>query len=763
MNEKNGEALARERDETRLAGTAAGEAGPRTTGPGEAAAAKIGYVRTTAPKAGTDEAGGTGQQDDVLAGPRDQAPTGRPGEYEPGRPEPGHGQAGHGQPEPGRVETSRVETSPAGHDKPEPSRVEPGEPEPGHGHGHGQAEHDQARHGEPEPGEHEHGQPESSRVEPGQTAHGKPEPSQPEPRERDATEPDTEYDVVVVGSGAAGMTAALAAARHGLRVVVLEKAARFGGSTARSGGGVWIPNNEALPTNRKVPTNRKKPTSRKNPTNSKDPNGQDSPEQARAYLEAIVGDVVPAELRENFLDRGPEVVSFIQRHTPLRFQWVPDYSDYHPEAPGGRAGGRSVEPKPLDGHLLGDELANLEPPYSASPLGVPITQADYRWLSLIARHPRGVLRLLALGARWLAGRLTGKHLLSMGQALAAGLRVGLHQAGVTVRLDTPLLDLVTDDDRVTGVVIGGGQTISARLGVILAAGGFEHNEEMRTKYQRQPIGTTWTVGAKANTGDAINAGMKLGAAVDLMDDAWWGPTIPLTGGPWFALAERSRPGCLMVDARGERFVNESAPYVEAVHAMYGPGDGPGAHIPTWLVFDQRYRNRYMFTGIGPRQPLPGRWFKAGIAAKASSLEKLAERIGVPQKALEHTVERFNGFARNGVDEDFHRGQSAYDHYYGDPRNRPNPSLGPLDQPPFYAVKIVPGDLGTKGGLRIDTHARVLREDGSVIAGLYAAGNTSAAVMGHTYAGPGATIGPAMVFGYLAAAHLATQNRTGGRR
>jgi 3-oxosteroid 1-dehydrogenase len=351
----------------------------------------------------------------------------------------------------------------------------------------------------------------------------------------------------------------------------------------------------------------------------------------------------------------------------------------------------------------------------------------------------------------------------MGQALAAGLRVGLHQAGVTVRLDTPLLDLVTDNDRVTGVVIGGGQTISARLGVILAAGGFEHNEEMRTKYQRQPIGTTWTVGAKANTGDAINAGMKLGAAVDLMDDAWWGPTIPLTGGPWFALAERSRPGCLMVDARGERFVNESAPYVEAVHAMYGAGDGPGAHIPTWLVFDQRYRNRYMFTGIGPRQPLPGRWFKAGIAAKASSLEKLAERIGVPQKALEHTVERFNGFARNGVDEDFHRGRSAYDHYYGDPRNRPNPSLGPLDQPPFYAVRIVPGDLGTKGGLRIDTHARVLREDGSVNAGLYAAGNTSAAVMGHTYAGPGATIGPAMVFGYLAAAHLAAQNRTGGRR
>ncbi|WP_236788413.1 3-oxosteroid 1-dehydrogenase [Amycolatopsis sp. GM8] len=552
-------------------------------------------------------------------------------------------------------------------------------------------------------------------------------------------EHDGDFDVVVVGSGAAGMTAALAAAKRGLRVVVLEKGAKFGGSTARSGGGVWIPNNEALPDH------------------------GDTPEAARAYLEAIVGDVVPAELREAFLQHGPEVVALIQRETPLRFQWVPGYSDYHPEAPGGRAAGRSVEPKPLDGHILGEELANLEPPYSASPLGVPITQADYRWLSLIARHPRGVLRMLGLGARWLTGRVTGKQLLAMGQALAAGLRAGLQQAGVTVRLDTPLVDLVTENDRVTGVLTTNGEVIHAARGVILAAGGFEQNEEMRTKYQRQPIGTAWTVGAAANTGDAITAGMKLGAAVDLMDDAWWGPTIPLTGGPWFALAERSRPGCLMVDGRAERFVNESAPYVEAVHAMYGPGDGPGEHIPTWLVFDQRYRNRYMFTGIGPRQPLPGRWFKAGIAAKAGTLGQLAERIGLPAQALENTVSRFNDYARKGVDEDFQRGQSAYDHYYGDPLNRPNPSLGPLDKPPYYAIKIVPGDLGTKGGLRIDTHARVLREDSSVIAGLYAAGNTSAAVMGHTYAGPGATIGPAMVFGYLAATHLAAQNRTGGRR
>ncbi|WIY07203.1 3-oxosteroid 1-dehydrogenase [Amycolatopsis mongoliensis] len=552
-----------------------------------------------------------------------------------------------------------------------------------------------------------------------------------------------QFDVVVVGSGAAGMTAALAAAHHGLSVVLLEKAPCFGGSTARSGGGVWLPGNHAL----------------------RAAGIDEPPERAREYLASIVGDVVPAVRRDTFLAHGPEVLKFVCDHTPLKFRWVRGYSDYHPEAPGGRSGGRSVEPVAFDGKLLGAELAHLEPPYSAPPLGVPITQADYRWLSLLARHPRGVVRLLSLGVQWLVGRLRGQRLLAMGQALAAGLRVGLARAGVDVRLNTALADLKTDGDRVTGVVLEDGSVVEARRGVILASGGFEQNLEMREKYQRAPIGTDWTVGAAANTGDGITAGLKLGAALDLMDDAWWGPTLPLTGGPWFALAERSRPRCIMVDARGERFVNESAPYVEAVHAMYGSGDGPGRHIPTWLVFDQRYKDRYMFTGIGPRQPLPGRWFKAGIAVKSGSLAGLAAKMAVPPDALEATVTRFNGFAHKGVDEDFRRGVSKYDHYYGDPRNKPNPSLGPLDKAPYYAVKIVPGDLGTKGGLRTDEHAQVLREDGSVVPGLYAAGNVSAAVMGRTYAGPGATIGPAMVFGYLAATRLAheDQGTTGGER
>ncbi len=216
----------------------------------------------------------------------------------------------------------------------------------------------------------------------------------------------------------------------------------------------------------------------------------------------------------------------------------------------------------------------------------------------------------------------------------------------------------------------------------------------------------------------------------------------------------------MVNDRGERFMNESLPYVEATHRMYGgefgQGEGPGENLPAWLIFDQTYRDRYLFAGVTARSPLPRKWLESGAIVKASSIEELAGKIGVPADALAATVERFNGFARSGTDEDFHRGESRYDHYYGDITNKPNPSLGELTKAPFYAAQMVPGDLGTKGGIVTDVDGRALREDGSVIEGLYAAGNTSAPVMGHTYAGPGATIGPALVFGYLAALDIATK-------
>ncbi|QYN36875.1 3-oxosteroid 1-dehydrogenase [Pseudonocardia sp. DSM 110487] len=541
-----------------------------------------------------------------------------------------------------------------------------------------------------------------------------------------------EVDVVVVGSGAAGMTAALTAAHRDLAVVVVEKAPHFGGSTARSGGGIWIPNNSVL---------RRAGVS-------------DSPENAAAYLEHLLGDTVPEPRRRAFLEHGPRMLDFVIAHTPLRFAWVPGYADYYPEAPGGVAAGRSIEPRPLDAKVLGPELDHLNPPYMAAPSSMAITAADFRWLNLIARHPRGLLR----AARVFGRRLRGGRVLTLGQALAAGLRAGLATARVPVELGVSLVDLEVEDGRVTGVRVlrdGTAEVLRARRGVVVASGGFERNAAMRARYQRAPIGTDWTTGAVTNTGDGIEAGQRIGAAVDLMDDAWWGPSVPLTGGPYFCLAERTLPGCILVNGAGRRFVNEAAPYVDAVHAMYdGHATGVG-HVPSWLIADQRYRNRYPFAGLGPRRPFPGRWYKAGAVHTAPTLGELAASIGVPGDALTATVEEFNGFARRGRDEGYGRGDSAYDRYYGDPRQQPNPCLGPLDVAPFHAVRIVPGDLGTKGGLRVDERSRVLREDGSVIAGLYAAGNAGASVMGRTYAGAGATIGPAMTWGYVAALDLAT--------
>jgi 3-oxosteroid 1-dehydrogenase len=549
---------------------------------------------------------------------------------------------------------------------------------------------------------------------------------------------DRAVDVVVVGAGGAGMTAGLAAADRGLETIVVEKSSWFGGSTARSGGGVWVPNNYAL-RQAGVP---------------------DSLDDARTYLAAIVGDVVPEERRNAFLERGPEALEFVRDHSAVDFMWVPEYSDYYPEAPGGRAVGRSVEPRPVDGRIIGDELAHLHPPYAKAPAGMVVTQANYRWMSLAMRTVKGPLTTLRIVLGRLVNLLLRRPVYAMGAALAIGLRKGLLDAGVPVWYDTELAELLLEDGRVTGVhLLRDGQrvTVRARHGVVLASGGFEKNLEMRERYQPSPITTDWTTGAESNTGGGITAGLAAGADVALMDDAWWGPTIPLTGGPYFCLSERNLPGSIIVNQAGRRYANEASPYVDAVHAMYDGETATGVgHVPSWMVLDQRYRNRYLFAGLGPRQPFPGRWYKHGTLFRSDTIEGLAEQVGVDPAGLAETVRRFNEMAHAGVDTDFHRGDSAYDKYYGDPTNKPNPCLGPIDQAPFYAVKIVPGDLGTKGGIVTDEHARALRPDGTVIDGLYAAGNASAAVMGRTYAGAGSTIGPAMVFGYLAALDIAAR-------
>ncbi|MBI2710139.1 MAG: FAD-binding protein [Actinobacteria bacterium] len=535
------------------------------------------------------------------------------------------------------------------------------------------------------------------------------------------------------------MTAALAAAAEGLDALVIEKMPTFGGSSALSGGGVWIPNN---PVNVRAGV-------------------RDSTERARTYLQAIVDHDVPAARIDAFLEAGPAALEFLERHTRhVRFQRVPGYADYHPEAPGGEPEGRTIEPVPIDLRKLGDDEALLtRNPLMKAPAGMYVTQAEYRKLTQVMTTWAGRRTALRIGVRTFLTKLARRRTASLGAAGTARFRLALRDAGVPLWLETPMTDLVTDDG---GAVVGLAATrhdrpirIRARRGVILAAGGFERDAEMRRRYQREPVNATWTSGAEGNTGDAIRAGMALGAATDLMDDAWWGPSVD-TGGPGiFILAERALPGAIVVNSAGRRYVNEASPYVNFVHTMYDRHGQDGvSHVPSYLIIDQRYRNRYPFSQVPPRRPFPKSWVKYGIVTIADSLDELAGAIGVPADALAETVRRNNEMAAAGRDPDFGKGDSAYDRYYGDPANRPNPCLAPVGEPPFYSFRLVPGDLGTKGGLVCDERSRVLREDGTPIPGLYATGNTSASVMGHDYAGAGATIGPAIAFGYVAAREIA---------
>lgn len=543
-----------------------------------------------------------------------------------------------------------------------------------------------------------------------------------------------EYDVVVVGAGAAGLTAALTAAKRGLNTLVVEKAAKFGGSAARSGAGIWIPNNQVILA-AGVP---------------------DTPAKAAAYLSAVVGGEVPADRQAAFLAHGPAMISFVMRNSPLRFRFMAGYSDYYPELSGGLPNGRSIEPDLFDGNLLGAELANLNPAYIPVPSGQVVYSADYKWLNLALVNAKGAALALETYSRWTKATSQGKKPLTMGQSLAGALRAGLLQAGVPVWLNTPLVDLRVDAGRVTGVLVtrNGVQTlIKATYGVIVGSGGFEHNAAMRTQYQQQPIGTDWTLGTSTNTGDGIKAGKQVGAKLALMDDSWWGPVIPLPDEPYFCLAERTLPGSIIVNQQGVRFVNEAAPYSDVVHVMYEK-NAAAPDIPAWMVIDQNYRNRYLFKDLAPTLPFPDAWYGNGALVRSGTIAGLAVKMGVPTSALQGTITRFNGFAATGRDLDFNRGDSAYDHYYTDPVIIPNSCLAPLWMPPFYAFKIMPGDLGTKGGMVTDAKARVLSTNNAVIPGLYAAGNASAAVMGHSYAGAGSTIGPAMTFGYVAANHIA---------
>ncbi|EQA99769.1 hypothetical protein L288_18970 [Sphingobium quisquiliarum P25] len=548
---------------------------------------------------------------------------------------------------------------------------------------------------------------------------------------------DIAVDVLVMGSGA-GLAAALAAKEVGLSALVVEKTELVGGSTARSGGAFWIPGNNAL----------------------RDGGADVSREAAQEYLENLVGDEAPRRRYTAYLDHGPDAVAMMERMTSLKFFWAKGYSDYHAEVPGGSPLGRTCESLPFDLNRLGAEKSRFRPGDVKTPLPMPVTGADYKWLNLIKRRPLKALPVV--GKRLIqgvAGLAIGKKLVAGGQAIAAGLFDGVLRAGIPVWTRTSVVELVKGGDSVSGAVVeqdGRRFTVTARRGVVLAAGGFDHNMTMRQRYQSPSLVEDWSLGARGNTGDGIVLGQQAGADIRLMEEAWWFPAVRSADGgyPKILLAERSLPGGLIVDQNGERFLNEAMDYMSFGQTMLRLEREDRPVTQMWMVFDQSYRDSYLFAGgVMPGAPLPQDWYAAGVAFKADSAEALARAAGLPADRFVSALARFNAQCAVGKDDDFHRGESAYDRYYGDPTVAPNPNLRPLSGP-LHAVKLVLSDLGTCGGLAVNENAQALRPDGSPIPGLYAIGNTAGNAFGRVYPGAGATIGQGVTFGYIAARHMA---------
>ncbi|SPT96401.1 tricarballylate dehydrogenase [Lysinibacillus capsici] len=546
---------------------------------------------------------------------------------------------------------------------------------------------------------------------------------------------DASYDVVVVGSGAAGLTAGLTAKLQGMKSLVIEKTDRYGGASAISGGALWIPNNHII----------------------KGAGVPDTHELARQYLDSTIGDRVPEELKEAYITRGPEMLRFLYNKTKhMRFQYAKGYSDYYPEKPGGLSQGRSIEPLIFDLTKMGS-LANSMRRATLSTKGFTMNSYEFHKVNMITRTLKGKTTALKLGARLVKSKVTKSNPVALGEALIARLRLSLAEANGELWLSTAFKDFIMGKGRVIGIIVerdGQELKIEAKKGVVLSSGGFSHNQTLREKYLPSPTNAAWTSSPEGQTGDILEPGVKIGATLDLMDKVWGAPSvIDPQGHPFFLVADRGVPNMIVVDSAGQRFVNEAAPYHEFVDTMYKHQEVTQQAVPSWILIDASAKSRYIFTGLFPGQAFPKSWFEHGVAKSAETIEELAKQMEVPAENLVATVNRFNDFARNGHDDDFYRGDSAYDNYYGDP-TLPNPNLAEIKKAPFYALRLYPGDIGTKGGLVVDEYARVIKENGEPIEGLYASGNCSASIMGETYPGPGATIGPGMTLSFVATAHMA---------
>ncbi|GGC13673.1 FAD-binding protein [Novosphingobium endophyticum] len=546
---------------------------------------------------------------------------------------------------------------------------------------------------------------------------------------------DKAYDLIVLGSGAAGLTAALTAAEYGARVLVVEKGEKLGGTSAWSGGQIWIPCNP----------------------HQKAYGKEDSKEKALTYLASMSNGLIEPEMAGAYIDGGIEMVTFLEERTPVQFMVVPHFPDYHPEQPGAASrGGRTLECAVYPYGELGEWRDKVE----VSPYYWPHVYFTVGETSLAQAVPDP---LDPAEAR----RRADNDERGLGHALVGRLLRGCLDRGVAFELGTGGRELLTEDGVVTGVELADGRRIDAR-NVVLATGGFEYNEVFKAAFLRGPL--TSPVSIKTNTGDGLRMAMKAGAMLGAMREAWWMPVVeaPLNPmGRMLFTGERTLPGTIMVNRTGKRFTNEAANY-NAFGAAFHEQDQNSCswkNLPAWCVFNQAFHDKWGFLdtqliGVGDEghEREPADWIERG-----ATLAELAGKLGIPADALEATVERWNRMVESGKDEDFGRGESYYDVYWGDPdhKGRKEATLGKLEGGPYYAAEVKSGALGTKGGPRTDTLGRVVDVDMKPIEGLYAAGNAMGSMMGMTYGGGGGTLGPGMVFGYLAGKHGAQRNAGAG--
>ncbi|HSW11996.1 MAG TPA: FAD-dependent oxidoreductase [Solimonas sp.] len=543
------------------------------------------------------------------------------------------------------------------------------------------------------------------------------------------------FDFVIVGSGAGSMCAALVLRAAGKRVLVIEKTGLVGGTTAISGGVMWIPANRYM----------------------KQAGIEDSADLAMNYLDAVVGDRpdmpgATRERRRSYVEQASRMIDFLVDHG-IRLRRMPSWPDYY-EAPGASVPGRAVVSELFDIRQLGDWRKKLRPGF----LPLPANLDEAMQLPLIKRSWPAKKTLARILGRAIADKFSGRQRTTAGQALQGQMLHAALKAGVEIWLDTAVKQLVVKDGRVTGVVAskdGSDRQLDARLGVLINAGGFARNQRMLDRYI-PGTSSDWSSAIEADTGEMIEEGQRIGAAVAQMAERI-GMEIALPPGSREMVVKAAmqndvcKPHAIVVDQTGLRYARESSSHPEFSERMMERQKHAPA-VPSWMIFDSQYLGKYMLAGTMPGAKKPKSWAEANFLRRGETLEALATDCGIDAATLRGTVDRFNSFVRQGRDEDFRRGDSAYDRWIGDPLSAASNTLGSIEQGPFHAVQLYPGDVGTFGGLLTDAQARVLRDDGSVIPGLYATGTSTASVMGGVEPGPGGSIGPAMTWAWVAARH-----------